>query len=136
MHREQLSRLAHTNHPIGAPLDDDAVAELLHHAVARGDGRVLDLGCGGGEWLLRALAAHPGLRAEGVDVAEAALDRAWGAARELGVDERLVLHRGEAAGFTAPHRFDLVLCVGSTHAFDGLAATLAAARRHLAPGGR
>ncbi|GAA5215531.1 hypothetical protein GCM10023323_64930 [Streptomyces thinghirensis] len=50
--------------------------------------------------------------------------------------DRLVLHRQEAARFTAPHRFDLVLCVGATHAFGGLLATLAAARRHLAPGGR
>lgn len=29
-----------------------------------------------------------------------------------------------------------MLCVGSTHAFGGLPATLAAARGHLAPGGR
>lgn len=36
----------------------------------------LDLGCGGGEWLLRALATHPELRAEGVDVSENALEQA------------------------------------------------------------
>ncbi|GAB2896562.1 class I SAM-dependent methyltransferase [Streptomyces mayteni] len=112
------------------------MGDLLGHAVARGDGSVLDLGCGGGEWLLRALTAHQGLRAEGVDVAGAALDRARGAARELGVEGRLTLHQGDVAEFTAPHRFDLVLCVGSTHAFGGLPATLAAARRHMAPGGR
>ncbi|MER6985049.1 SAM-dependent methyltransferase, partial [Streptomyces carpinensis] len=32
--------------------------------------------------------------------------------------------------------FDLVLSVGATHAFGGLLPTLAAAREHLAPGGR
>ncbi|MEW2580934.1 SAM-dependent methyltransferase [Streptomyces syringium] len=136
MKREMISRLAHADHPIAAPLDDTSVRELLDHGIPRGDERVLDLGCGGGEWLLRALAAHPRLRAEGVDISEASLARAHEAATELGVQDRLALHRQDAADFTSPHSFDLVLCVGSTHAFGGLLPTLAAARKHLAPGGR
>jgi cyclopropane fatty-acyl-phospholipid synthase-like methyltransferase len=32
--------------------------------------------------------------------------------------------------------FDVVLCVGATHAFGGLADMLAAVRRHLRPGGQ
>ncbi|GAA2237118.1 class I SAM-dependent methyltransferase [Streptomyces nogalater] len=136
MDREEISRRAHADHPIAAPLDDDAVRGLLERALPRADGRVLDLGCGGGEWLLRALTARPELRGEGVDLSERALEDARRAARRLGVEDRLVLHREDAAGFTAPHAFDLVLCVGATHAFGGLPATLAAARRHLAPGGR
>ncbi|MFV8132625.1 SAM-dependent methyltransferase [Streptomyces syringium] len=136
MKREMISRLAHADHPIAAPLDDTSVRELLDHGIPRGDERVLDLGCGGGEWLLRALAAHPRLRAEGVDISEASLAHAQEAAAELGVQDRLALHRQDAADFTSPHSFDLVLCVGSTHAFGGLLPTLAAARKHLAPGGR
>ncbi|MBP2400986.1 SAM-dependent methyltransferase [Streptomyces syringium] len=136
MKREMISRLAHADHPIAAPLDDTSVRELLDHGIPRGDERVLDLGCGGGEWLLRALAAHPRLRAEGVDISEASLTHAHEAAAELGVQDRLALHRQDAADFTSPHSFDLVLCVGSTHAFGGLLPTLAAARKHLAPGGR
>lgn len=131
-----ISRLAHADHPIAAPLDDTSVGELLDHGIPRGDERVLDLGCGGGEWLLRALAARPQLRAEGVDISEASLTRAHEAAVELGVQDRLVLHQQDASEFTSPHRFDLVLCVGSTHAFGGLLPTLAAAREYLAPGGR
>lgn len=136
MERDQLSRLAHADHPIAAPVGDDAVGRLLAHAVPRGGARVLDLGCGGGEWLLRALAAHPGLRAEGVDVSDAALSHARASAAERGLSGRLVLHREDAADFSAPHAFDLVVCVGSAHAFGGLRAALDAARRHLAPGGR
>ncbi|MER7052665.1 class I SAM-dependent methyltransferase [Streptomyces sp. NPDC000351] len=136
MDRQQISRIAHADHPIAVPLDDDSVRRLLARGVPRGDARVLDLGCGGGEWLLRALAEHPGLTAEGVDTSETALAHAREAAARLGVRDRLVLHREDATRFTAPHRFDLVLCVGSTHAFGGLPATLAAARGHLAPGGR
>ncbi|MER7484440.1 class I SAM-dependent methyltransferase [Streptomyces sp. NPDC126497] len=136
MHRERISRLAHADHPIAAPLDDDSVRRLLDHGVPREDARVLDLGCGGGEWLLRALARYPRLRAEGVDVSAGSLEHAREAARVRGVRERLVLHHGDARDFAASHAFDLVISVGATHAFGGLPATLAAARAHLAPGGR
>ncbi len=135
MNREQISRLAHTGHPIAAPLSDESVRRLLGAGIRRGDEHVLDLGCGGGEWLLRALEAHPGLRAEGVDLSEDALAHAGEAARRLGVHERLARHRQDAGDFTSPHSFDLVLSVGATHAFGGLLPTLEAARRHLAPGG-
>ncbi|MTE20107.1 methyltransferase domain-containing protein [Streptomyces sp. TRM43335] len=136
MDREQISRRAHADHPIAAPLDDDSVRRLLESGLSRGDERVLDLGCGGGEWLLRALTMRPQLRAEGVDISGSSLAHARRAARRLGVEDRLVLHQRDAARFAASHAFDLVLCVGATHAFGGLLPALAAARKHLAPGGR
>ncbi|MEU7406967.1 methyltransferase domain-containing protein [Streptomyces sp. NPDC044948] len=136
MDRQQISRLAHADHPIAAPLDDGSVHRLLTRAVPGDGAHVLDLGCGGGEWLLRALRAYPGLTAEGVDTSGSALDRARAQATRLAVGDRLTLHHRDAARFTAAHRFDLVLCVGSTHAFGGLSATLAAARAHLTPQGR
>ncbi|MEU9294577.1 class I SAM-dependent methyltransferase [Streptomyces sp. NPDC048266] len=136
MSREEISMIAHADHPIKSPLDDDSVGLLLERGLPRGDERVLDLGCGTAEWLLRALATRPLLRAEGVDVSEVSLREARRAAGERGVGERLVLHRQEAADFVSPEPFDLVISVGATHAFGGLLPTLAAARRHLAPGGR
>ena len=136
MNREQISGIAHADHPIKSPLDDDSVRRLLERGVPRGDERVLDLGCGGGEWLLRALTTRPQLHAEGVDISEDALAQASQAASHLGVQERLVLHHQEAADFVSSQSFDLVLSVGATHAFGGLLPTLAAARKHLAPGGR
>ncbi|MGW3287974.1 SAM-dependent methyltransferase [Streptomyces sp. NPDC001002] len=136
MNREEMSKIAHGRHPIKSPLDDDSVRRLLARGAPRGDERVLDLGCGGGEWLLRALAMGPRLHAEGVDISKDALAQARRAASDRGVEERLVLHHQEAAGFTSPQPFDLVLSVGAAHAFGGLLPTLAAARKHLAPGGR
>ncbi|MFD8984161.1 SAM-dependent methyltransferase [Streptomyces sp. NPDC059564] len=136
MNREQISRLAHANHPIKSPLDDDSVRRLLEHGVPRGDERVLDLGCGSGEWLLRALSTHGQLHAEGVDISEDDLRQADEEASRLGVQSRLALHHLKAADFRSPRSFDLILSVGATHAFGGLLPTLAAAREHLAPGGR
>ncbi|MGW7056183.1 SAM-dependent methyltransferase [Streptomyces sp. NPDC054887] len=136
MSREEISGIAHADHPIKSPLDDESVDALLERGLPRGSERVLDLGCGTAGWLLRALASRPNLHAEGVDVSEVALRQARHAADELRVDERLVLHQQEAADFATAQPFDLVISVGATHAFGGLLATLAAARKHLAPGGR
>ncbi|MER6917270.1 class I SAM-dependent methyltransferase [Streptomyces sp. NPDC000594] len=136
MDRDLLSYRAHADHPIASPLDDDSVRRLLTRSVHRPDARVLDLGCGTGQWLLRTLTAHPGTRAEGVDLSAPALRRAGELAEAAGVADRLVLHHGNASELPAAHAFDLVLSVGATHAFGGLLPTLAAAREHLAPGGR
>ncbi|GAA3099944.1 hypothetical protein GCM10010464_74320 [Pseudonocardia yunnanensis] len=56
VNRERISRLAHADHPIASPLDDDSVRRLLEQGIRPDAERVLDLGCGGGEWLLRATA--------------------------------------------------------------------------------
>jgi SAM-dependent methyltransferase len=136
MNREQISRIAHAEHPIKSPLDDDSVRRLLERGLPRGDERVLDLGCGNGEWLLRALATRPHLHAEGVDISEDALAQARRAASDRGIHERLVLHHQAAESFVSSQPFDLVISVGATHAFGGLLPTLAAARKYLVPGGR
>jgi cyclopropane fatty-acyl-phospholipid synthase-like methyltransferase len=135
MDRQWISALAHADHPIAAPLSDESVRRLLGRAVRCGDERLLDLGCGGGEWLLRALTEHPAVRGEGIDVSAHALARAEKAATALGVRDRLVLQQREAAEYTSADPFDVVLCVGATHAFGGLVPTLTAVEEHLAPGG-
>ncbi|MGW7514982.1 SAM-dependent methyltransferase [Streptomyces sp. NPDC054796] len=137
MERQRLSSLAHRDHPVASPLDDTSVRTLLQRALPDDGGgeRLLDLGCGEGEWLARALAGRPGARGEGVDVSAIALTEARRSLDAAGVGDRATLHQGDAREFTSPHRYDLVLCVGSTHAFGGLLPTLEAARGHLAAGG-
>jgi SAM-dependent methyltransferase len=133
MDRQLISALAHADHPIAAPLNDESVRRLLDHAIRRGDERLLDLGCGGGDWLVRALAAHPRATAVGVDVSAPALARAEQAA--TGVRDRLALHRRDATEYTPEEPFDVVLSVGASHVFGGLLPTLRALGEHLAPGG-
>ncbi|MFB7508545.1 SAM-dependent methyltransferase [Streptomyces broussonetiae] len=136
MDHDLISRLAHADHPIAAPVSDDSVHRLLRRGIHRADARLLDLGCGTAEWLVRALSAYPGVRADGVDLSEGALARAGERAAQLAVQDRLTLHRKDAAVFRSAHSYDLVLSVGATHAFGGLLPTLAAVRPLLAPGGR
>jgi cyclopropane fatty-acyl-phospholipid synthase-like methyltransferase len=135
MHRRQISTIAHTDHPVAAPLRDDSVRALLDRALPSGDARLLDLGCGSGTCLMRAHAARPGLRADGVDSDSDAIAAAERAADEAGFGDRIAFHAQDAAEFGSPHRYDLVLSIGAAHAFGGLLPTLTAAGSHLAPGG-
>jgi SAM-dependent methyltransferase len=135
MDRDRISDLAHADHPIASPLSDDSVGRLLARAVA-GRSAVLDLGCGDGSWLLRALRREPSLIAVGVDHSDAGFDRVREQAEREGLSSRLELIRADARTWTSGDRFDVVLSVGATHAFGGLEPTLAAMDGHLRPGGR
>lgn len=115
---------------MAAPLADDSVDRLLARALV-GRRHVLDLGCGDGTWLLRALRRDPLLRATGVDLSGEGFDRVLGEASAVGVADRLTLHRADARSFVPEGVVDAVLCVGSTHAFGGLVPTLRAARSLL-----
>ncbi|GLY31974.1 class I SAM-dependent methyltransferase [Kineosporia sp. NBRC 101731] len=137
MDRHRVSRLAHRDHPIAAPLNDEAVDEVLRHAlVPEEELHLLDLGCGGGEWILRALERSGSASAVGVDVSEPALAHATAQAQRRGVAERLVLEREDAGQLASGGSYDVVFAVGVSHVFGGLAPTLEVAAEHLAPGGR
>lgn len=132
--RARISHLAHADHRVAAPLGDETVDRLLDRAL-EGRRHVLDLGCGDGTWLLRAVRRHPDLRATGVDLSGAGFDRVLEEADATGVGDRLALHRGDAREFTPEQDVDAVLCVGATHAFGGLVGTLRAARALLSEDG-
>lgn len=133
MDRALASAIAHRWHPVAAPVSD----ATLHRLVARLGPveRVLDLGCGFGEWLHAVLEAAPGARGIGVDTSRPALDGARDRAAARGLTGRVAFEEADAAGY-AEQGFDAVLCVGASHALGGLAGTLEAVRAHLRPGGR
>ena len=131
MHRHEISHVAHAHHPVMAPLSDASVARLLQRLGPPQGGRVLDLGCGSGEWLLRALGARPDLEGVGVDLHPAgdpgAVAAATGGRGDVVAADATTWRGGS---------FDAVIAVGVSHVFGGPAGTLDAARRHLVPGGR
>ncbi|MET8760865.1 methyltransferase domain-containing protein [Lentzea sp. NPDC004782] len=108
---------------------------LLHRSIRGQDDHLLDLGCGEGEWLLRALQAHSGVTAVGVDISGEGFDRVLGEAARLGLEDRLELRRQDVAEYRSTRKADLVLSVGAAYAFGGLLPTLNAAREHLAEDG-
>ncbi|GAB3979436.1 class I SAM-dependent methyltransferase [Plantactinospora veratri] len=94
---------------------------------------MLDLGCGWGELLLRAVADAEAALGVGVDTDASALDRGRRAAQERGLFQ-VDFVRQPAADWRRPA--DRVICLGSAHAFGGTAAALAALAELVRPGGR
>jgi len=129
--RQRLSSIAHAHHPIAAPILGVNVNRLLRRADRQPAARILDLGCGQAAWALQALAHYPDGHADAVDVSRYALDRAAEAAAERGLADRLTLHERDVRTYVPDGDYDLVLCVGSTHAFGGFAAALRLAGRHV-----
>jgi SAM-dependent methyltransferase len=122
------------------PLSVDHADLLLDRLDARAGSRVLDLGCGWGELLLRAV-ARAGRRdgattttGTGVDTDVAALDRGRTRADELGLGDHVTFVAGEAASWREPA--DGVLCIGAAHAWSGTREALLALRELVSPGGR
>jgi len=135
MDRAEISRIAHRDHPIAAPLTAERVREVVALLSTPTGGAVLDIGCGQGEWLLELLAARTDLTGVGVDIATGALAEAERHASSRGVSHRV--RWVEADGSTwSGGLFDAVVCVGVSHVFGGLDGTLRALRSHLLPGGQ
>ena len=131
--RSALSAIAHTDHPIAAPLSDPSVQRVLQRGIGSGPRHLLDLGCATGEWLARAAVDRPDISAVGVDLDAAAIATGRRRLSAAGLDDRVELTVGDATAYSG-RRADCVLSVGAAHAFGGLLPTLASVRPHLAKG--
>jgi SAM-dependent methyltransferase len=132
MDRARISAITHGDLPFHNPLDPariDAVLDLLDLGP---DDRLLDVGCGAGELLVRA-AERFGAGGLGIDDAEVQIEEARrrAAARVPGAALEFAVADARAADPPgAP--FDVVACIGSMHAVDGGLPRLASLAR---PGG-
>ncbi|MEU4365521.1 methyltransferase domain-containing protein [Promicromonospora sp. NPDC023987] len=117
-----------------SPLSEARAAALLDRIRPPAtSSRVLDLGCGSGELLLR-LCAHHGIGGDGVDNHVADAGSARRRAAELGLTDRVAFHTTDATTWDRPA--DIVLNVGASHIWgDAPAPALAALHRLTAPSG-
>ena len=116
------------------PLSEGHARLLLGQLEGVGGNEVLDLGCGWGELLLRALADLPAATGVGVDSSTSALARGRRLAAERGLSERVRFMATDASKWTAAA--DRILCTGASHAWGGTAEALQALALLVRPGGR
>jgi cyclopropane fatty-acyl-phospholipid synthase-like methyltransferase len=128
-----------------APLSEAHADLLLDRLGLDADTQILDLGCGWGELMMRAVERASGsppasskggqpVRGIGVDVDPVALARGRALARRRGLDDRVEFVQAEAGAWS--DGAERVFSVGSSHAFGGTRAALEALAALVPPGGR
>lgn len=135
MNRQRFSAIAHEEHVFLNPIGEETADRFLERIpLAPGD-RVLDVGCGSAEMLLR-LIERRGVRGVGVDPNPYFLERARAAARARASNGALELHQCAIEEYARPAEgFAATLCVGATYAFGGYRAALGGLAALVRPGG-
>lgn len=137
---EELARWRYARMRWNAPLSPDHATLLLDRLALRRGQRIVDLGCGWGGLLLRAVetatgsGSGPPASGTGIDVDPVALDRGRALAAERGLGETVRLVQADAADWQ--ERADRVLCIGAAHAFGGSERALRALADVAHAGGR
>jgi SAM-dependent methyltransferase len=131
----EFSAVAHEDILLWNPLPEAAALRVVDGLRLTPASRVLDVGCGRAELLIRLL-ARTGARGVGVDPWAHAIATARASASGRVDATRLDLRetRYDPAAFDDAS-VDVVVCTGATHALGGLRPALQEIRRILAPGG-
>lgn len=103
--------------------------------LSRG-GRVVDVHCGGGRWLVAMARRFPGLQLVGVEFEADSVERARATVAAEGLSERIDIRAKKATEPGAIGEYDLVYFQYALHQLDDAPQVLAAAWAALRPGGR
>lgn len=117
-----------------APLSERHAAQLIDDLNLHEKCHILDLGCGWGELLLRALATMPGAIGVGVDHDLSAVSRARAAAAERNLLQSATFVCADLRTYTGPPS-DVVFAIGIGHTTRSPRHALTIIKDRLLPGG-
>jgi SAM-dependent methyltransferase len=103
--------------------------------LARG-GRVVDVHCGGGRWLVAMARRFPAIELVGVEFEADSVARARATVEEEGLADRIVIRQGKATDPGKAGEYDLAYFQYALHQLHDAPKVLAAAWAALRPGGR
>jgi cyclopropane fatty-acyl-phospholipid synthase-like methyltransferase len=131
MNRARYSAIAHGDLRIWNPLSINHLEQYVAAISLPMEGAVLDIGCGPG-YLLKRILTLWDVVAIGVDSSPFAITAARRNLAELPGERKFeLLERSFRHSDFAPAAFDMVICLGATHAVGGYRETLKAAARLL-----
>jgi ubiquinone/menaquinone biosynthesis C-methylase UbiE len=123
MEHSKFTTIAHSDHIFCSPLSSSKVDQILELLNLLPREKVLDIGCGKAEILVRLIKRFQ-VYGVGIDTNSHFLSEAK---TKVLKPEELVLHEMDVANFAVePESFALAMCVGSTHAYGGYRSTLRA----------
>jgi SAM-dependent methyltransferase len=115
----------------------EGLAELPDLAAALvGGGRVLDVACGGGKWLIAIARRFPGTQLVGVEFEPDSVERARRHVAEAGLGERIRIEARATDDMPFRDEFDLVYLQDALHELPDPVASLRSAWSAVAPEGR
>ncbi len=135
MDRWKYFDIVHEDLTFWNPLSEAKVEEWIGLLRLPPGARVLDVGCGRAELLLR-LVERWGATGVGVDRSPLCAAGAREKAAARGLADRVEIVETDGAAYSAPDEsFDLVICLGASWIWGGHAGTLAALAKWTKPGG-
>lgn len=136
MNGARFSAIAHADVVFCSPMNAARADQLVELLELNADSRILDVGCGKAEVLLRAMQRH-GCTGVGVDPNGEFLRKGQDNAQARDLSGHIHWHEarvGEVA--LEPGSFDAAICIGSTHAFGSFTQALHALAALVRPGGQ
>ncbi|MGA7923950.1 MAG: class I SAM-dependent methyltransferase, partial [Thermoplasmata archaeon] len=131
----KFGEIALRHRVINNPLSAETLDRIISLSNPPSGSRVLDVGCGKGEFLLR-LTQHRSVLGEGLDLSEQMAETAQTRAMKHSLHGTLTFRCVDAKSMEPPKKtYFLAVCLGATQAFGNLRETLVTLRRWVQPDG-
>lgn len=127
--------VGHRDHKIINPMSEAKLDELIELLALRDDARILDIGCGKAEFLVRT-ARRWGCRGVGVDLSPPFVADARAKVEGAGLADSIEIVEADGKSYDGdPAAFDAAICMGASWIWGGLEGTLRALSAWARPDG-